>query len=114
MFAIVRRVTKVQGYDPEDSGVDGQRQARGTDSPGARGISRGGLYDRTVEGGKGTEAVLTTWYRRLGRPPFKTVVELAQNSASGIVISELPVKILGLDACAECVVGKSVDLPRTE
>lgn len=65
----------------------------------------------TAEGGKGTEAALMTWYRRLGHPPFKTVAELAQNGASGIVMNDLPVKIPVLDAWAACVVGKSADLP---
>ena len=52
----------------------------------------------TAEGGKGTEAALMTWYRRLSHPPLKTVAELAQNGASGIVITDLPVKIPGTDA----------------
>ena len=52
----------------------------------------------TEEGGKGTEAALMNWYRRLSHPPLKTVVELAQNGASWIVITDLPVKIPGLDA----------------
>ena len=38
---------------PEVSGVDGQRQVHRTDSPGARGTSQGGLYDRYGEGRKG-------------------------------------------------------------
>ena len=54
------------------------------------------------------------WYRRLGHSPFKIVVELAQNGASGTVITDLPVEIPGLDACAACLVGKSVHLPHTE
>ena len=33
-----------------------------------------------------------------------------KSGASGIVITDIPVKILGLDACTTCVVGKSVHL----
>ena len=42
------------------------------------------------------------------------MVELAQNGASGMVITDLPVKIPGLNACAACVMGKSVCLPCKE
>ncbi len=58
-FAIVRKVDnvypielKVQGHVPEVSGVDGQRRANKTDSPGT---SRGGQYDRCGEGKKGNQ-----------------------------------------------------------
>ncbi len=52
----------------------------------------------TVKGGKGTNAALMTWHRRLGDPYFRTVVELAQSGASGVVITDIPVKIPGLGA----------------
>ena len=41
----------------------------------------------TAKGGKGTEATLMTWHRRLGHTMFKTVVELAWTGASGMVIT---------------------------
>ena len=68
----------------------------------------------TAKGGRGTEATLMTWHRRLGHPSFKTVVELAQKGASGMVITDMPAKVPGLDACAACVAGKSVHLPHKE
>ena len=60
------------------------------------------------------EATLMTWHRRLGHASFKTVVALAKSGASGIVISDIPAKIPGLDACAACVAAKSVHLPHKE
>jgi len=68
----------------------------------------------TARGGNGTEATLMTWHRRLGHASFKTVVALAKSGASGIVISDIPAKIPGLDACAACVAAKSVHLPHKE
>jgi transposase InsO family protein len=68
----------------------------------------------TAKGGNGTEASLMTWHRRLGHPTFKTVVELARKGASGMVITDLPAEIPGLDACAACVAAKSVHLPHKE
>ena len=68
----------------------------------------------TARGGNGREATLMTWHRRLGHPLFKTVVALARSGASGIVISNIPAKIPGLDACAVCVVAKSVHLLHKE
>jgi hypothetical protein len=41
-------------------------------------------------------------------------VELAQKDVSGMVITDLPAKIPGLDACAACVAAKSVHLPHKE
>jgi hypothetical protein len=68
----------------------------------------------TAKGGKGTEATLITWHRRLGHPSFKMVVELARGGTSGMVITDMPAKIPGLDACAVCVARKSVHLPYKE
>jgi hypothetical protein len=81
-----------------------------------------GLVDRlqkvvlaaTAKGGYRMEASLMTWYRRLGHPSFKTVVELAQKGASGMVITDVPAKIPGLDACAACVAAKTVHLLHKE
>ena len=67
-----------------------------------------------ARGGNGMEATLMTWHRWLGHPSFKTVVVLARSSMSGIVISNIPVKIPGLDACAACIAAKSVHLPHKE
>jgi transposase InsO family protein len=67
-----------------------------------------------AKGGNGTEATLMTWHRQLGHPAFKTVVELAQKGASGMVITDLPARIPSLDTCAACVVAKSVHLPHKE
>ena len=52
-----------------------------------------------------------TWHRRLGRPSFKTMVALAESGASGMVITNIPAKIPGLDVCLACVAAKSVHLP---
>ena len=43
----------------------------------------------TARGGKGSEATLMTWHRRLGHPSFKTVVELAQSGVGGMVITDV-------------------------
>jgi hypothetical protein len=67
-----------------------------------------------AKGGNGMEVSLMTWHRRLGHPTFKMVVELAWKGASGMVITNLPVEIPGLDACAACVVAKSVHLLHKE
>ena len=68
----------------------------------------------TAKGGDGTRASLMTWHRRLGHLSFKTVVALAESGADGIVITDLPRKTPGLDACAACVAAKSVHLPHRE
>ena len=67
-----------------------------------------------ARGGNRMEATLMTWHRQLGHPLFKTVVALARSGASGIVISDIPVKIPGLDACAACIAAKLVHLPHKE
>ncbi len=72
------------------------------------------IMTAAAKGGTGTKAALMTWRRRLGHPLFKTVVELAQSGASGMVIANLPVNVRGLDACAACVAEKSVHLPHKE
>jgi transposase InsO family protein len=68
----------------------------------------------TAKGGDGMEATLMTWYRPLGHAAFKTILELAQMGASGMVITDVPAKIPNLDACAACVAAKSVHLPHQE
>ena len=68
----------------------------------------------TARGGNGMEAMLMTWHRWLGHLLFKTVVALARSGASGIVISDIPAKIPGLDTCAACIAAKSVHLPHKE
>ena len=67
----------------------------------------------TAKGADGTRASLMTWHRRLGHPSFKTVVVLAKHSAASMVITDLPQKIPGLDACAACVAAKAVHMPHT-
>ena len=64
----------------------------------------------TARGGESIEGTLMTWHWRLGHLSFKLVVALAKSGVSGIVITDIPAKIPGLDACAACVVGKSVHL----
>jgi hypothetical protein len=54
----------------------------------------------TAKGADCMRAKLLTWHRRLGHPSFKTVVALAKSGADGMVITDLPTKVLGLDACA--------------
>jgi hypothetical protein len=68
----------------------------------------------TAKGSHRTEATLMTWHRRLGHPAFKPTVELAQRRASGMVITDLPARIPGLDACVACVAAQSVHLPHKE
>ena len=68
----------------------------------------------TAKGGRGTEATLMTWHCRLGHLSFRMVVELVQKGASGMVITDMPVKVPGLDVCTACVAGKSVHLPHKE
>jgi hypothetical protein len=60
------------------------------------------------------EATLVTWHRCLGHATFKMILELAQKGASGMVITDIPVKIPNLDACAACIAAKSVHLPHKE
>ena len=67
-----------------------------------------------ARGGNRMEAMLMTWHRWLGHPSFKTVVALARGGTSGIVISDIPARIPGLDACAACVAAKLVHLPHKE
>jgi hypothetical protein len=68
----------------------------------------------TARGPDGAKASLLTWHRRLGHPTFKTVMALARDSASGMVITDIPAKVPGLDGCAACVAAKSVHLPHKE
>jgi hypothetical protein len=68
----------------------------------------------TVKGADGTRASLMTWHQRLGHPSFKTVVALAESGADGMIITDLPMKTPGLDACAACVAAKSVHLPHRD
>jgi len=49
------------------------------------------------------------WHRCLGHPAFKAVIALAESRA---VITDLPAKIPGLDACVACVAVKSAHLPQ--
>jgi len=57
----------------------------------------------TVRRGSGPKASLLTWHHRLGHLSFKTVVELAQEGASGLEITDVPARIPGLNACSACV-----------
>ena len=50
----------------------------------------------------------------MGHSSFKLVVVLAKSGTSGIVITDIPVKIPGLDACTACIAGKSVHLPHKQ
>ena len=86
----------------------------GTDSPGARGTHKEGRDDRDNGGRKKNGGSVDDLASATGHPPFKTVVELAQNRASGMVINDLPVNLPGLGASAACVVGRSVHLPHVE
>ena len=72
------------------------------------------VMSATAKGGSGTEASLITWHRRLGHPSFKSVVELARGSATGIIITDLQAGVPGLDACAACVAAKSVHFPHKD
>ena len=58
-----------------------------------------------------SEAGLLIWHRRLGHPSFKAVVGLARSGVSGVVITDVPASVPGLDACAACVARKAVHLP---
>ena len=49
-----------------------------------------------------SEAGLLIWHRRLGHPSFKAVVGLARSGVSGVVITDVPASVPGLDACAAC------------
>jgi len=68
----------------------------------------------TARGGSGPKALLWTWHHRLGHLLFKTIVELAQEGASGLEITDVPARIPGLDACFTCVAAKMVHLPHKE
>jgi hypothetical protein len=68
----------------------------------------------TARGPDGAKASLLTWHRRLGHPMCKMVMALACDGASRMVITDLPVKVPGLDGCAACIVAKSVHLPHKE
>ena len=57
---------------------------------------------------------LMTWHRRLGHPSFKTMAALAEGDPDGMLMTDLPKKILGFDACAACVIVKSVHLSHQE
>ena len=69
------------------------------------------VMSATARGGNGANASLLTWHRRLGHCSFKTVVDFARSGVPGIVITDLPAEIPGLDACAACVAAKLVHLP---
>ena len=97
MFGIVRRVNDVY---PIEFKVMTPRLVAWMDNgrrtePGVRGASRGGRYDRYSGGRKGNRSGVDGLVSATESPPFK---ELAQNGASWIVITDLPVKIPGLDA----------------
>ena len=64
----------------------------------------------TTKGSKGTRVALMAWHRRLGHLSFKTV----ERGASGMVITDLPVRIPGLGVCAACVAEMSVHLSHKE
>ena len=68
----------------------------------------------TVKGPNGKRASLLTWHQWLGHLSFKTMVASAKGGVSGMEISDLPMKIPGLDACTACVVAKAVHLPHKE
>ena len=54
---------------------------------------------------------LLNWHRRLGHPSFKTVVVLTESGATGTVITDLPEKTPGLDACVACIAAKAIHFP---
>jgi len=66
----------------------------------------------TVKGADGMRATLMTCTD--GHPSFNTVVQIAESGADGMVITDLPNKRPGLDACAACVAAKSVHFPHKE
>jgi len=68
----------------------------------------------TARGGSGPKALLWTWHCWLGHLSFKTIMELAQEGASGLEITNIPARIPGLDACFACVAAKMVHLPHKE
>jgi len=68
----------------------------------------------SARGAEGEKATLLTWHRRLGHSSFKTVVASAKGGVIGMQITDLPMKIPGLDACAACVAARSVHLPHKE
>jgi len=68
----------------------------------------------TAKGVHSSDTSLLTWHCRLGHPSFKTVVELLKGGVSGMVITDVPEKIPGLDVCAACVAGKSLHLLHKE
>jgi len=67
----------------------------------------------TVGGGSRPKASLLTWHCWLGHLSFKTIMELAQGGARGMEITDVLVRILGLDACSACIAAKMVHLPQT-
>jgi hypothetical protein len=67
----------------------------------------------TATGAEGTKATLLTWHQHLGHPSFK-VVALSESGANGMVITDRPTKIPGLDACAACVAAKTSHSPHKE
>ena len=69
----------------------------------------GVVMTATAKGGNGTEAALVTWYRQPGTHRSRRWWN-KQSGENGMVITESPVKISGLDACAVRVEGKLVHL----
>ena len=67
-----------------------------------------------AKGPNGKRALLLTWHWWLGHLSFKAMVASVNRGVSGMEISDLPVKIPGLDACATRVVAKAVHLPHKE
>ena len=68
----------------------------------------------TTQGGRRCEVRLMTWHRQLGHLMFKTAVELSTSGVYRMTITDLPVKLPGLDLCVACVAGKSTHLPHKE
>ena len=68
----------------------------------------------SARGAKGEKALLFIWHQQLGHSSVKTAVVSAKGVISGMRITDLPMKIPSLDACATCVAAKSVHLPRKE
>ena len=64
----------------------------------------------TTKGSKGTRVALMAWHRRLGHLSFGMV----ERGASGMVITDLPVRIPSLGVCAACVAEMSVHLSHKE
>ena len=63
------------------------------------------------EGGNRTNVSPLTWYHWLGHCLFKTVDDFTCSGVSGIVITDFPTNIPGLDTCAACIAAKLVHLP---